>query len=174
MTVDCQALMSKRPWWYLNAARRTLTTALPSLARSDDAWASIRLVGGEYELFMRLAPTERAHGVDVAKKVLDACPEASTELVRASLLHDVGKLGFDNGVVQRVIAHLLPLPQVGDEPRLTGLAGVRQARLHHAAYGERLVLDAGSDARVARLVRIHHDPGDDAEALLLHRCDELT
>ena len=166
--------MAKRPWWYLNAARRTLTTALPSLAEPDDAWAASHLRPGEYLLFMKLAPAERTHGVEVARRVLRVNPAASSALIRGSLLHDVGKLGSGGNVVHRILAHLLPPLPVPAEPRLSGLAGVRQARRHHGDYGATLVMAAGGDSRVAELVRNHHRPGDDVEARLLHECDELT
>lgn len=166
--------MAKRPWWFLNAARRTLTTALPALVPPDDHWAGTRLRPVEYELFMRLPPSERRHGVEVAKRVQSVKPDASSALVRAALLHDVGKLGFGSNVFERIAAHMLPVLLVPAEPRLSGLAGARQARRHHCAYGERLVSAASGDQRVAALVRIHHAPGDDEEARVLHDCDELT
>jgi len=166
--------MAKRPWWFLNAARRTLTTAFPPLARPDDGWAASRLGSGEYELFMRLPPSERGHGVEVAKRVLSVKPAASSALVRAALLHDVGKLGFGSTVCERVAAHVLSPVPVPAEPRLTGLAGARQAKRHHPAYGGRLVIAASGDLRVAELVRVHHEPGDDEEARVLHDCDELS
>jgi hypothetical protein len=166
--------MAKRTWWILNAARRTLTTALPSLAPLDDAWAATQLKPAEYDLFLRLPPSERGHGVEVAKRVLRSRPHASSALVRAALLHDVGKLGFDSSVLERVGAHLLPAADVPPEPRLTGLVGARQARIHHPAYGEALVMATSGDERVADLVRRHHEPGSDEEARILHDCDELT
>lgn len=166
--------MAKRSRWYLNAARRTLVTAFPSLARPDDVWAAERLTAGEWELFARLPPVEREHGIEVARRVLRARPDADGVLVRAALLHDVGKLGASHNVVWRVAAHLLPLVDGPMEPRLTGLAGVRQAKAHHATYGARLVRAASADAEVARLVRSHHDPGTDEDARLLHECDDVT
>jgi hypothetical protein len=166
--------MAKRSWWFLYAARRTLTTALPALAPPDDAWAAGQLKPEELDLFMRLPPSERGHGVEVAKRVSRSSHGASSTLVRAALLHDVGKLGFDSSVLERIGAHLLPGAAVPAEPRLTGLAGARQARIHHPAYGEALVLAASGDSRVAELVRRHHEPGDDEEARVLHDCDELT
>lgn len=166
--------MAKRSWWFLNAARRTLLTALPTLARPADDWAATHLMAGEYELFMKLPPSERGHGIEVAKRVVGVNPNASSALIRAALLHDVGKLGFDNNVVHRVAAHLLPPLPAAPEPRLTGLAGVRQSQRHHAVYGATLVRAASADSRVAELVLIHHDPGDDAEARVLKACDELT
>ncbi|HLU83655.1 MAG TPA: HD domain-containing protein [Trueperaceae bacterium] len=166
--------MAKRPWWYLNAARRTLTTALPSLAQPDDGWAATHLRAGEYQLFMRLSPSERAHGIEVARRVLGVRPAAPSALVRAALLHDVGKLGFGSNVWHRVAAHLMPSSSAPAEPRLAGLAGARQAQTHHGDYGAALIVAAAGDRRVAELVRLHHRPGNDPEAQLLHEADELT
>lgn len=143
--------------WYLNAARRTLIATLPALARPDDAWAAARLEGGERELFMRLPPQERAHGIEVARRLLATTPDARPQLVRAALLHDVGKLGTPQFVLWRVLTHLLPEAELPAEPRLGGLQGARQARRHHAAYGAALILQAGGSEEVARLVARHHD-----------------
>lgn len=161
--------MAKRPSWFFNAAKRTLHTAVPSLAEPDDAWAATLLNEAELRLFLSLAAPEREHAVAVARCVekawTAAWPAAAPGLeyprretvLRAALLHDVGKLGSSNNVVWRVLTHLLPQSEAPAEPRLGGLAGVRQARRHHAAYGERLILAAGGDPEVARLVRAHHD-----------------
>lgn len=166
--------MAKRPRWLVNAALRTVKTAFPRLARPDDMWAEAHLTEEEMTLFARLPPAERAHGIEVASRVLSAKPDAEPTLVRAALLHDIGKLGSSNNVLLRIAAHLLPQVEVPPEPRRVGLAGVRQARAHHAAYGAALVLAASGDTEVARLVRTHHEPGTDAGATLLHECDAIT
>lgn len=170
--------MSRRAPWLVNAARRTFVAALPALARTDDAWAVSHLAAGEAQLFLNLPPQERAHGVEVARRLLAAGPAAGAELVRAALLHDVGKLGTPQFVLWRVLTHVLPAADVPAEPRLTGLAGARQARTHHAAYGARLLRQAGSSERVARLVEHHHDvdppPDLAADLAVLRGADERT
>lgn len=154
--------MARKPAiWYLNAARRTLLAAAPSLADPDDAWARQRLAPAEYALFERLPPEERTHGVAVAKCLAKARPD-DRDLLAAALLHDVGKLGTPRGAVVRALTHVLPPSGAAPEPRLDGLAGARQARVHHAAYGAELLRRAGSSARVVALVARHHavaDPG---------------
>lgn len=160
--------MAKRPPWFLNAARRTLLTAVPALAVPDDDYAAALLSEAELGLFMRLSAPEREHAIVVARCVerrwdaavaragAAAAEVAGRETVlRAALLHDVGKLGASNHVLWRVLTHLLPESEAPPEPRLTGLAGTRQARRHHGAYGEQLILAAGGDPEVARLVRGH-------------------
>ncbi len=160
--------------WYLNAARRTVRAALPGLARPDDEWARARLGRAEHAVFARLPAQERAHGVEVAKRVLRLRPDADAELVAAALLHDVGKLGTPNGVVVRVLTHLLPPARTLAEPRQRGLAGGRQARVHHAEYGAEMLARAGSSPRIVHLVRYHHSPGDEPDLVLLRESDERT
>ncbi|MBX3139451.1 MAG: HDIG domain-containing protein [Trueperaceae bacterium] len=148
--------MARKPAiWFLNAARRALLAAAPSLADPDDAWARRRLAPAEYALFERLPPEERAHGVEVAKCLAKARPD-DHELLAAALLHDVGKLGTPRGAVVRALTHVLPPSDAAPEPRLAGLAGARQARVHHADYGAELLRRAGSSARVVELVARHH------------------
>ena len=148
--------MSRSAPWVVNAARRTLVTAFPGLARPADAWAAARLAPAEARLFLSLPPQERAHGIEVARRLLASSPHASPSLVKAALLQDVGKPGTPQLVLWRVLTHLLPAASVPAEPRLRGLAGARQARVHHARYGAELIRQAGGDAAVVELVARHH------------------
>ncbi|MFA5550710.1 MAG: HD domain-containing protein [Trueperaceae bacterium] len=170
--------MAKPAPWYFNAARRTLLAAFPRLARPDDGWATTLLEGGEAQLFLRLPPTERLHGIEVARRLLARTPTAEPVLVRAALLHDVGKLGTPHFFLWRVLTHLLPEAQVSAEPRRAGLAGARQARVHHPGYGAALIRLAGGAEEVARLVERHHDELDAAnprsDLALLKAADERT
>lgn len=152
--------MARKPAiWYLNAVRRALLAAAPSLADPDDAWARQRLTAAEHALFERLPPEERNHGVAVAKCLAKARPD-DRDLLAAALLHDIGKLGTPRGAVVRALTHVLPPSGAASEPRLEGLAGARQARVHHAAYGAELLRRAGSSARVVELVARHHSGAD--------------
>ncbi len=151
-----------------------MQAAFPALAAPDDAWALALLEPAERRLYASLSRSERAHAVRVARCLASRRPGTPREALRAALLHDVGKAGSSGHVVHRVLAHLLPELDVPAEPRLDGLAGARQARRHHAAYGALLVLGASGDARVAWLVRHHHDPRGDADAELIMACDEDT
>lgn len=166
--------MPKPATWYLNAIRRTLITAFPGLAQPDDDWATSWLAPEEARLFLSLPPQERAHGVQVARRLLGLNENADSLLVRAALLHDVGKLGAPQFVLWRVLAHLLPERNYPPEPRLRGLAGVRQSRRHHAAYGAALIRAAGGSEAVARLVELHHDEGATGALAALRAADEGT
>ncbi len=160
--------------WIANAAARTAQTAFPRLAAPDDEWARLVLDAAEYELYMSLPPAERVHAVKVARCAERRGRDVPHEVLRAALLHDVGKAGSSGHVLHRVIAHLLPAPDVPPEPRLRGLAGTRQAKRHHPAYGALKVLETSGDPKVAWLIRHHHQPGDDGWARLIQSCDEAT
>jgi len=164
----------KPPAWYANVLRRTFLSVAPSLAKPDDGWAEQHLGPSEYALFERLSPEERAHGVDVARRLRRLRPDASRDVLAAALLHDVGKLGTPQATTWRILAHLLSPSSVPPEPRLGGLAGARQARAHHARYGADLLRGAGASPRVVELVECHHSDNADPDARLLWECDERT
>ncbi|HZJ08837.1 MAG TPA: HD domain-containing protein, partial [Trueperaceae bacterium] len=144
------------------------------LAAPDDSYAASLLSEAELALFMRLSGPEREHALAVARCVASKHPEAPATVLRAALLHDIGKLGSSANVLWRVVAHLVPAAEVPAEPRSSGLAGTRQAKRHHATYGRQLILRAGGDPEVARLVGRHHTPGSDPGASLIASCDELS
>ncbi len=164
--------MAKPGVWYLNAARRTLLALLPWLAPPDDAFARQRLSATEYGLYLRMDPRDRHHAGEVAKALLMRHPEVSELLVRAALLHDVGKAGRPYRVGERVAVHLLSGREVPPEPRLSGLAGALQIKRHHQRYGAEMIREAGGSEALARLVAGHHQAGGDAE--LLRRIDDET
>lgn len=172
--VDWPMRMARPASWYLHAAKRTIYAAVPSLARPDDAWALGRLDAVERTLYLRLSAAERHHAIAVARCVVRRLPQASPVLVRAALLHDVGKLGAPQNVVWRVLTHLLPETQAAAEPRLRGLAGARQARRHHAALGAAMMRRAGGSEEVAVLIERHHDAAAVEEAAVLRECDART
>lgn len=168
----------KRPVWYVNAARRTVLSLLPSLAKPDDAFARDRLEPAEYALYLCMDPRDRRHACEVARRLSAACPSASPELLAAALLHDVGKSDLPFRLEQRILAHVLPSGDPPPEPRLRGLAGALQVKRHHHAYGAAMVRSAGGRERVAVLVAGHQGDADDAsarsEAMLLREVDDAT
>ena len=160
--------------WTVNAARRTVRSLTAGLAEPDDAFARERLSVAEYALYLRMDPRDREHAVHVARTLLDRHPEVPPRLVRAALLHDVGKAVRPYRIWERVAAHLYAPRDIPAEPRLGGLRGALQVRVHHAAYGADRIRRAGGGADVARLVEEHDARDAGPEAQLLREVDELT
>lgn len=169
--VDSRA-MPKPSAWYLNAARRAVRALLPALAPPDDALAEARLTASEYRLYLRMDPRDRHHACEVTRTLLARQPDAPAVLVRAALLHDVGKAQRPYRLLERVLVHLLPARPLPPEPRLRGLAGAMQVKRHHQVYGAEMIRAAGGCEAVARLVAGHHQVGGAAEPL--RRIDDET
>lgn len=164
-----------KPWvWAWNAGLRTLRGVHPALARPDDAWAEARLPDAERALYRAMDPRERDHHVRVARTILARHPDATPQLVRAALLHDVGKSQRPYRVIERILVHLVRGEVPAPQPIQVGWQGARQVAAHHAAYGASMILEAGGDPRVAELVSRHEQPEGDVEATALHEADRRT
>ena len=159
--------------WFTNASLRTLQAFFPSLvnAKADDAFAGSILSPQEYALYKKMDVRDRHHAHLVAEAVQGRAPDASSTLLRAALLHDVGKSAAPYRAWERILVHLYA-PDVPAAPRFTGPKGMWQRHRHHARYGAEMIRGAGGDERVAEIVARHHQPQGDLEAELLKAVDE--
>lgn len=165
--------------------------------QSDLAWARAELAPKERRLFDQLSGVEKAHAVRVAKKALALAAEAKiperemSALIKAALLHDVGKCGAV-GPLDKVVIVLAAacapalaegLCQKGEEAAAApaGRSGrfAPLSRLARAFYfdrthperGARMAAAAGSDPRVVALIRDHHASSGDLLHDLLAKAD---
>lgn len=166
--------MAKHPAWLVNVAKRTLVAWLPLLARPDDDFAGQWLEGEEYRLYLKMDRRDRQHACQVARRLLERRPAASSVLVRAALLHDVGKLRRPYNPLHRMLVHLYAPEDLPTEPLSEGLRGAWQVKRHHDRYGAEMIRQAGGGQEVAALVERHHDPSGDADAELLKELDDRT
>jgi hypothetical protein len=167
--------LNLKPRSVLGKISRLFRALSPAQACPDDDWAMNQLPAPELEIYRRMDPRDREHAVRVAQKLLELHPEASSEVVRAALLHDCGKLVRPYNVFERVMVGLI----APEGPRSRQTSGSLQAqtamdvRNNHPQIGAKLILEAGGDSRVAELVRIHHAPNGDTEAIWIHQVDDL-
>lgn len=135
--------------------------ALLPTARSHSVLPWQWLAAAELELFHAQSRAVREHALTVADR-LWASGHREPVLLRAALLHDVGKNTAGIGLWHRVALVLLqalspelPLRIAVDDPQSWRYPFYVQ--LHHASRGAELLAAAGSDPHLVALVRAHHD-----------------
>lgn len=113
---------------------------------------------GEEEagLFWRQETPDLAHAVVVARRLLAAHPGRS-DLARAALLHDVGKIRARLGTLGRSVASVL-------EAAHLPLAGRMSTYANHGEAGARMLEDIGLEGIAVYFARHHRTgPPDDVD-----------
>lgn len=123
------------------------------------AWMRTLLTPPQQALFLAQQPGDQAHALVVARSLQQA-GQAEPRLLRAALLHDVGKApGIP--LAYRTLLVLLKRVAPGWLRQLSAtehgwLAPLARA-VHHPELGAELVERAGSEAEVVALVRYHQN-----------------
>lgn len=132
----------------------------------DEAWLVSLLNDREVALYEAQSRQDRRHSVSCAKQARAALgPRATTSIIVASALHDVGKTAAGLGTFGRVTATLVA--SVVSTGRLRGWADRagfrgRVGRYHlHDVRGARLLADAGSHPLTIAWACEHHRPRSD-------------
>jgi hypothetical protein len=121
-----------------------------------------RVLSGElFELFTRMSPEDRRHGLEVLS-ILESDGETDVPLLQAALLHDVGKAEAGVGLPHRILRVLLArrFPRVwawlAGWP--TGWRRPFWVVTHHPERGAIWVETRGADPAVVELIRYHESP----------------
>lgn len=131
----------------------------------DEDWALVEqhICGAERSLFERMEPADQRHSVQVLRHLLSE-GIGDESLLKAALLHDVGKSQCRLGVVHRTLGVLLTALFGGIPSFLTWSPhGMGREAFHvianHPRMGASMLARAGCDQRVWRLAELHQvDP----------------
>lgn len=141
------------------ASRFVFTLRVITPGQDEVNWVRQQLSDREFELWIRMSSADQAHSISVAKRAFEELPEDKV-ILAAGLLHDVGKVVAESGMITRVIAAVAK-PLVTPE-RIEWLA-VRvsffanlQSFLDYQRIGSELLQAAGSDEFVVRWAAEHH------------------
>lgn len=149
---------------------------------TDRAWVESVLSDAEYALWRRQYGPDRRHTAAVAREVERRLGnEATTPVIAAALLHDIGKIDADLGTWGRVVATLSAKVAGRDTARLwvrsTGFTRRVGLYLHHPEIGADMLQMAESDPLTVAWAAEHHMPAeewtiDSAIAQILYEVDD--
>jgi len=139
------------------------------------------LNGSQITIFRELQPFEQQHAYSVLEKLkADGCDQA--ELLKAALLHDIGKILYPLKpweramiVITRQIAPSL-FHTLGQR-KPTGFFKAFAVASRHAEWGADLVTKTGASEVLVELVRHHEDdplPGQDPLLISLQKADDSS
>lgn len=105
------------------------------------AWVNEKLLTNEFELWNRMKPHDQRHSIGVALRFTELHPTFTRDEVAAALLHDIGKVESELGVMGRVVATIV------------GPKGTKFQEYHnHERIGLNLCREAGSSTETLRLL----------------------
>jgi hypothetical protein len=117
----------------------SLSTRPP--AGNDIAWVNEKLLENEFELWCRMKPHDQRHSIEVARRFSELHPTFSRDEVAAALLHDIGKVHSELGVMGRVVATIV------------GPKSTKFREYHnHEVIGLNLCREVGSSTETLRLL----------------------
>ena len=135
------------------------TVRKPKLHEIDDSWAHSKLSPSEIELWVNMGSADRRHCISVAKNVEKILPNDQV-VIKAALLHDIGKSKASSSALFRVFATVISffitkkLAQDWMNSRVLG-SEVGQY-LCYPSVGAELLKLAGSDPFVCAWANEHH------------------
>lgn len=115
----------------------------------DQLFIATLLRGGAARLFAAQQPMDQQHALDVARRVARDAPQRH-DLMRAALLHDVGKAHSHLGVIGRSVASLLAIAGIPARGRFA-------AYLDHGRLGAADLAAAGESGITLGFAAHHHD-----------------
>lgn len=140
---------------YLRHLVSRLFGAVSSASPSPEDLAEVEslLLDSEFLLWRKLPAMDQRHSIAVWRRFLNLRPGATQPELRAALLHDIGKIQSNLGVLGRVVATLL------------GRRGERFTAYHdHEKIGSEMLQNIDSDSVTIQLVA-GSDQSDIAGAL---------
>ena len=164
-----------RPASLPHLVRRFFVTLLARVDPVGIATVDRVLSPAERDLFLTMNESDQRHSIDLCER-LWSDGHAEPDLLRAALLHDVGKASGSLPILYRVAFTLAVMasPRLARWLARPGLTVWRQpfcVAAHHPEIGAIAATQAGSSPRVVGLILNHNQPGADSLSRLLYAYD---
>lgn len=181
LSISKDKMKRAKQFWAAITARVTM---------EDSTWVNGILSPREANLFWRMNLPDRQHAIRVARSAMALAEKESVDidhdlLLRASLLHDVGKVYGDVSTADKVltvIGHKFAprmMRSWGREGRGSRVDNLRHAcyvYFHHPQRSADFLRKINTEDALVQLALHHHDKmtaGERMELTLLRRADEM-
>lgn len=132
----------------------------PSISQEEVQFIESYLSAGERDLFDKLPYHEKRHAVSTARTIdmQGLCSDRDI-LIKAALLHDIGKIQSRAGIIKKSILVLTDkfFPTVSCN--LSNKLNMFYVYYNHPELGARLLEEINTNSQVVLLVRFHHSRG---------------
>ncbi|MBC2582392.1 HDIG domain-containing metalloprotein [Clostridium sp. DJ247] len=142
---------------------------------SDIKFINRNLSKEELNLFYKLSNAEQKHSIRVAQDVEDVCKKhsiSSSLLIKAALLHDIGKTMANLSIFDKSILVILDKITKGSIKKFSGISKVK-VYYDHAKIGANILRKYNYDLKLIYLIENHHNVNinDNKELNILRICD---
>lgn len=175
----------------MQRVKQVLSAIWAKITPQDETFVAKHLNQSECKLFWQMSLPDQRHSLNVAYTVLELADELAESdqpvLIKAALLHDVGRKQGDVSTPDKIIAVISRAvfgrkvtQKWGRQGRGSFFHNLRHAfyvSANHPEIGAELLRSAGTEEQVVNLVRFHHHPAgcaDSQELNLLRRADDLN
>lgn len=123
-------------------------------SKEDNKIVEKHLNRKEKELFDTLPAHEKRHAIDTASAI--SCDGSDEILIKAGLLHDIGKTTGNIGIVKKSVLVLMDKFFPVLSKKLSGRLSMFNIYYNHPEIGADLLENTGTEPEVIMLVKYHH------------------
>lgn len=165
----------KEMWLY--RVKQFYWSLTSKIGTEDKLFINYYLQRHEAELFSKLSISEQKHCIKVAMDVKECCDSEKINLnekifIKIALLHDIGKLNGNLGVVDKSLIVILNKITKGKIKKLHKIKKI-DVYYNHGNKGYDLLKKYNYDERFLFLIKNHHNSAiiGDKELDILMKCD---
>ena len=152
--------------WY-RRFRQFTKAIFASIKNEDILFLNKYLDNQMLEIFLKMDVIDQRHCIDVAYTLRDKYKDITDDLIRAALLHDIGKQLKDISITDRILYVLSPKDKLNND-KLNTIK-------YHDEYGAKLAQEKGLNDNIAEIIRLHHQkPPLNKDIEMLQWADELN
>lgn len=160
----------------MNRVQQFFSYAIAKININDKMYIEKHLNNNEIALFNKLSIHEQKHSVNVARDVECECKIkllGSGNLIKAALLHDIGKIKVPVNIIDKSIVVILDKVTRG---KIREFKNIKKVYIYynHGYEGYKILKEINEDEQILFMVKNHDNNkiNSDLELKILKKCDD--